>query len=194
MPIGDSPAAPLFTVVVQPPDVEAPDPPELTPTHVKRRDFMSALFEQARDEKIDSPFRDLAPSIGGMLHVRARGAGLVYRVAVNRRQSRVVLTNTVGKWQGAIKELEGRRAEMDAAFKTAGLPGTLEWYEGEPAGRWVIRCTVDAGYEDETVSADRMRELNQASAALKRVFQPHIDQLPPEIEEEAASGDLAGAE
>ena len=192
--IGDSPAAPLFTVVVQPPDVEAPDPPELTPTHVKRRDFMSALFEQARDEKIDSPFRDLAPSIGGMLHVRARGAGLVYRVAVNRRQSRVVLTNTVGKWQGAIKELEGRRAEMDAAFKTAGLPGTLEWYEGEPAGRWVIRYTVDAGYEDETVSADRMRELNQASAALKRVFQPHIDQLPPEIEEEAASGDLAGAE
>ena len=123
--------APLFTVVVQPPDVEAPDPPELTPTHVKRRDFMSALFEQARDEKIDSPFRDLAPSIAGgrrgMLHVRARGAGLVYRVAVNRRQSRVVLTNTVGKWQGAIKELEGRRAEMDAAFKTAGLPGTLEW-------------------------------------------------------------------
>ena len=58
----------------------------------------------------------------------------------------------------------------------------------------MILYMVDAGYEDETVSADRMREINQASAALKRVFQPHIDQLPPEIEEEAASGDLAGAE
>lgn len=183
--IGDSPAAPLFTVVVQPPDVEAPDPPELTPTHVKR-DFMSALFEQARDEKIDSPFRELAPRIDGILQVRARrGAGLVYRVAVTRRP-RVVLTNTVGKWLGAFKELEGRRAEIDAAFKTAGLPGTLEWYENVKPGRWVIEYTVDAGCEDETGRADKMRELNQASAALKRVFQPHIDRLPPELEEAAS--------
>lgn len=192
--IGDSPAAPLFTVVVQPPDVEAPDPPELTPTHVKR-DFMSALFEQARDEKIDSPFRDLAPRIDGILQVRARrGAGLVYRVAVTRRQARVVLTNTVGKWLGAFKELEGRRAEIDAAFKTAGLPGTLEWYENVKLGRWVIEYTVDAGCEDETGRADKMRELNQASAALKRVFQPHIDRLPPELEEAASPEDLAGVE
>ena len=192
--VGDSPAAPLFTVVVQPPGIEAPDPPELTPAQIKRRDFMSALFEQTRDEKIDSPFRDLAPSIRDMLDVRARGAGLVYRIAFNRRQSRVVLTNTVGKWQGAIKELKGRRAKIDAAFKTAGLPGTLEWYEGMQAGRrWVIRYVVDASYEDETGRADKMRELNQASAALKRVFQPHIDRLPPELEE-AASEDLAGAE
>ena len=183
-------------VVVQPPKIEAPDPPELTPTHVKRRDFMSALFEQARDEGIDSPFRNRSPSIHGILHVRARGAGLVYRVAVNSGQSRVVLTNTVGKWLGALKELEGRRAEIDAAFKTAGLPETLEWYREEDvqAGRWVIRYTVDAGYEDETGRADKMRELNQASAALKRVFQPHIDRLPPELEEEAASEDLAGIE
>ena len=209
----ESPVAPR-AASHPPPKIEAPDPPELTPAQIKRRDFMSALFEQARDEKIDSPFRDLAPSIRDMLDVRARGAGLVYRIAFNRRQSRVVLTNTVGKWQGAIKELEGRRAEIDAAFKTAGLPGTLEWYEGVQAGRrwvkwyegvqagrrWVSRWVigyymVDAGYEDETGRADKMRELNQAAAALKRVFQPHIDRLPPELEEAAAAAeDLAGIE
>ena len=100
---------------------------------------MSALFEQARDEGIDSPFRNRSPSIHGILHVRARGAGLVYRVVVNSGQSRVVLTNTVGKWLGALKELKGRRTEIDAAFKTAGLPGTLEWYENVKSGRWVYR-------------------------------------------------------
>ena len=194
--IGDSPAAPLFTVVVQPSGIEPPpDPPEITPTHGKRRDFMSALFEQARDEEIDSPFKHLSPSIHGTILVHARGAGLVYRVAVNRRQSRVVLTNATGKWQGAIEELEGRRAEIDADFqKTAGLPETLEWPAGVQAGRWVIRYTVDAGYEDETGSTDKMRELNQASAALKRVFQPHIDQLPAELEEASSSEDLSGIE
>ena len=193
--IGDSPAAPLFTVVVQPSEIgghDDPPQPEPTPTHVKRRDFMSALFEQARDERIDSPFK--SPNIHGISHVRARGAGLVYRVVVNSRQSRVVLTNTTGKWQGALEALEGGRAEIDADFKTAGLPGTLEWPEGVQAGRWVIRYTVDAGYEDETGPTDKMRELNQASAALKHVFQPHINQLPAELEEASSSEDLSGIE
>ena len=194
--IGDSPAAPLFTVVVQPSEIEGPDDPaqpEPTPTRVKRRDFMSALFEQARDEGIESPFK--SPNIHGISHIRARGAGLVYRVVVNSWQSRVVLTNTTDKWQGALEALKGRRAEIDADFqKTAGLQGTLEWSEGVQAGRWVIRYTVDAGYEDETGPTDKMRELNQASAALKRVFQPHIDRLPAELEEASSSGDLAGIE
>ena len=154
--IGDSPAAPLFTVVVQPSGIEPPDPPEITPTHGKRHDFMSKLFEQARDERIDSPFKDRSPNIHGILHTHARGAGLIYRVKVNRRQSRVVLTNTTGKWQGALEALEGKRAEIDADFqKTAGLQGTLEWSEGVQAGRWVIRYTVDAGYEDETGPIDK---------------------------------------
>ena len=77
---------------------------------------------------------------------------------------------------------------------TAGLPGTLEWPEGAQAGRWVIRYTVDAGYEDETGSADKMREIDQASAALKRAFQPHIDELPAELEEASSSEDLSGIE
>ena len=84
---------------------------------------MSALFEQARDEKIDSPFRDLAPSIGGMLHVRARGAGLVYRVAVNRRQARVVLTNTVGKWQGGAQGAGGKAGRDGRRFQDRRLAG-----------------------------------------------------------------------
>ena len=58
----------------------------------------------------------------------------------------------------------------------------------------MIEYTVDAGCEDETGRADKMRELNQASAALKRVFQPHIDRLPPELEEAASPEDLAGVE
>ena len=86
--IGSSAPAPLFTIVAEPSEIERLDDKarqELSPTQIKRRDFMAALFAQARDEGIDSPFRDLAPSIHGILHTPARGQGLLYRVAVTAR-------------------------------------------------------------------------------------------------------------
>ena len=59
--IGDSPAAPLFTVVAEPSEdamVDGMPDQDITPAQRQRRDFMAALFAQARDEEIESPFRD----------------------------------------------------------------------------------------------------------------------------------------
>ena len=183
--IGSSAPAPLFTIVAPPSEIEGlgeTTQQELTSTQIKRRDFIAALFAQARDEEIDSPFRHLAPSIHGILHTPARGQGSLYRVAVNSNESRVVVTNSGGRWQAALTALLDKRPQIDADFAVADLPGTLEWPEQVSAGRWAIRYAVEASYQDEP-DPDRMRELNRAAAAMKRVFEPHLRELDPRLEE-----------
>ena len=106
---------------------------------------------------------------------------MVYRVAVNRRESRVVLTNVQGKWTGAMAVLAASRSEIDQAFAAADLPKALEWDEQVTAGRWAIRYTVAANYQNE-VDPATMRELNLASGAMKRVFGPHLTGLDPQLE------------
>ena len=181
--ICDSPPAPLFTVVAEPADiektVELTEPQE---SQVKKRDFLATLFAQARDERIDSPFRNLSPSIHGILHTPAKGPRLVYRVAVNRNSSRVVITNASGKWLGALAALTENRQEIDNDFAAVGLPKPLEWSDRVTAGRWMIRYEVDVNYQDEP-DRTNMLELNQAAAAMKHVFDPYLQQLDPHLED-----------
>ena len=196
--IGSSAPAALFTILAEPSGIEGLDETtqqELTPTQIKRREFMAALFAQARDEGIDSPFKNLSPSIHGILHTPARGQGLLYRVAVNRRESRVVITNASGRWQGALAALKEKRPQIDADFGAADLPKALEWPQQTTAGRWASRYTVEANYLDGT-DPDAMRELNQASAAMRRVFEPHLMELDPGLEEESSnsSDDVLGTD
>ncbi|MDE2659138.1 MAG: hypothetical protein OXI45_02915 [Acidobacteriota bacterium] len=184
--IGASAAAPLFTTVVAPSESELAKEStgkDLSPGEIKKRDFMTALVKHAGEEGIASPFQGRAPSVHGWLHTPARGQGLFYRVAVNKKESRVVVTNVKGRWEGAFVELASRRSELDSAFATAGLPGTLEWPEQVSAGRWAIRYTVEVGYEDE-FSAESLRELNRAAVEMKRVFDPVISALDPTLEED----------
>ena len=139
--IGDSPAAPLFTVVAEPSEdamTKGRTDPDLTPAQRQTRDFMAALFAQARDEGIDSPFKNLKPDYIGSQDTPARGSWLVYRVAVNRHESRVVLTNTKGRWTAVLAVLLENRQRIDEAFAAADLPQPLEWTEEVTAGRWVI--------------------------------------------------------
>ena len=184
--IGDSAPAPLFTVVVEPADVEKTvEPTEPTPSQVKRRDFLAAVFAQARVEGIDSPFKNLRPSVHGILRTPARGQGLIYRVAVNRHGSRVVLTNTRGRWLGALAALIKNRQRIDQDFAAAGLQRPLEWTDTVTAGRWVIRYEVDVNYRDKPDLA-KMDELNRAAVAMKHVFDPYLQQLDPQLEEDVS--------
>ena len=186
--IGNSPSAPLFTVVVAPSQEEMPDPlPDqpLTPSEHWRRDFMAALFAKAQDACIDTPFKNRTPDGSGMLTVNARGSGLVYRVAVNRREARVVITNRQGRWTGVLDVLAAKRSEIDQAFAATGLPKGLEWVEQVTAGRWAIRYTVAVKYPEECAPAT-MLELNRAAEAMKRVFDPHLNELDPQLESESS--------
>ncbi len=194
--IGDSPAAPLFTVVAQPSEdamTNGRTDLDLTRAQRQARDFMAALFAQARDEGIDSPFKNLKPDHIGLQDTPARGAGLVYRIAVNRHESRVVLTNTRGRWTGALAVLLENRQKIDEAFAAAKLPQPLEWAEEVTAGRWVIRYRVDINYQDEP-DRTKMLELNHASAQMKRVFDPYVRTLDPQLEEDSAEPSSEAAE
>ena len=187
--IGDSAPAPLFAVVAEPSEdamTKGRTEPDLTPAQRHSRDFMAALFGQARDEGIDSPFRNLKPDYVGLQDTPARGSGLVYRVAVNRRESRVVLTNKKGRWTGALAVLSKDRQRIDEAFAAGDLRQPLEWTEQVTAGRWVIRYRVDVNYRDEP-DRTKMLELNRASAQMKRVFDPYVRGLDPRLEEESES-------
>ncbi len=180
--IGDSDPAPLFTVLAAPPDVELAETNELSASQARKRDFMAALFEQARQEHIGSPFRDLKPNVHGVLHTPARGQGLFYRFGVNKKASRVVLTNVAGRWEGAFKEFENQRPAVERAFEEDGFSNRLEWVPLNDAGRWVIRYQVEANWTDDP-DPERLRELNRASAVMKRIFDPLVKGLNPELED-----------
>lgn len=182
--IGDSAVAPLFTVVVAPSEGAivhpTPDGSEPTPSEIQKRNFMAALFAQARNEGIASPFQHLTPNFSGLQQTSARGSGLLYRVAVNRRESRVVVTNAPGRWTAALNVLVAKRPAIDRAFADAGL-SELKWPERVTARRWWIRYAVSTSYESK-VDPVKMRELNVASAEMKRVFEPYLKGLDPQLE------------
>lgn len=81
--------------------------------------------------------------------------------------------------------LAASRDEIDRAFAAADLPKALEWEEQVAAGRWAIRYTVPANYEDEVDQA-QMRELNRAAEAMKRVFDPYVNRLDSQLEEDSS--------
>lgn len=187
--IGESAAAPLFTVIVEPSDVEElAEPTVLTASQVRKRDFLAAVYARAREGGIDSPFKNLSPSIHGIQSTPARGQGLLYRIAVNRDESRVVITNRSGKWLGALSALLKSQKEINDAFNEASLPGELEWPEQMTAGRWAIRYKVDISYQGEP-SVEKMNELNRAASEMKRVFDPYVKQLDPQLEDDNSDTD-----
>ena len=156
---------------------------DLTPAQRQSRDFMAALFAQAQDEGIDSPFKNLKPDYIGLQDTPARGPGLVYRVAVNRRESRVVLTNKKGRWTGALAVLLENRQKIDEAFAAADLPQQLEWSKEVTAGRWVIRYAVGVNYQG--------RARQNEDARTQPGFGPdeaRVRPLPPDNGSTARSG------
>ena len=183
--IGESAPAPLFSVVAAPSEDSlvdgTTDGQELRPVGIRRRNFMAALFAQARDDGVASPFENLTPNANGLNQTNARGSGLLYRVAVNRQESRVVVTNARNRWIGALDVLVAKQTEIDQAFAEAGL-NALEWPERVTEGRWWIRYKVTASYEDEP-DPEKMRELNKVSALMKQVFEPYLNELDPRLEE-----------
>ena len=192
--IGDSFPAPVFKVVAAPPDTgeaqrSGEDLRGLKPSQVKKRDFLAALFALAQEEDLESPFKHLSPSVHGVQHTPARGQGLLYRVAVNERESRVVVTNKKprdkpGTWLRAYDELWAESAQIAREFADAGLQKELTWWDDRPDnGRWGVNYAADASLDDPDLG--KLRELNQAAAAMKTVFGPRINQLADELEDAA---------
>ena len=72
------------------------------------------------------------------------------------------------------------------------LPQRLEWTDEVTAGRWVIRYRVDVNYQEP--DRTKMLELNRASAEMKRVFDPYVRELDPQLEEDSSEPSSEAAE
>lgn len=189
--IGDSPPAPVFKVVAGPPDSEemrraGNNSGALKPDQIQKRDFQAALFAQAKEENIESPFIGLSPTTGGLRDVPIRPRGLVYRLAVNKTSCRVVVTNRKpqdqpGTWLPAYDVLIAEANEIDREFAAAAPRTKLDWWDDRSDnGRWGVTYQGDAS--QNTRDEDQLRELNQAAAAMKAVFGLRIERLPAELE------------
>ncbi len=193
--IEDSLPAPVFEVVVAPPeDSDRSDVPttgeavgSLKPSQIKIREFQQALFAQAEKENLDSPFKGLRPSVNQVRDTKAQYPGLLYRLAVKHGEARIVVTNRKpkgksGTWLRAYDELRAQSAEIAHEFATAGPSGSLTWWDTRPEnGRWGVTYSVDVRLDDP--EKERLRELNKAAAAMKAVFGPRIDQLADNLED-----------
>ena len=93
----------------------------------------------------------------------------------------MVVTNARNRWIGALDVLVGKQTEIDQAFADADL-NALKWTERVTEGRWWIRYTVAASYKDQP-DPEKMRELNKASALMKQVFEPYLNELDSGLEE-----------
>ena len=189
--IGDSPPAPVFKVVAGPPDSgeirkAGNNSGALKPDQIEKRDFQAALFAQAEEESIDSPFIGLAPTTGGLRDSPIRPRGPVYRLAVSKTSCRVVVTNRKpqdqpGTWLPAYDLLIAEANEIDREFAAAGPRKKLDWWDDRSEnGRWGVTYQGDAN--QNTRAEAQLRELNEAAAAIKAVFGPRIERLPAELE------------
>ncbi len=177
--IGDSLPAPVFEVAVAPPDIK--------PLQIKRRAFWTALFAQASEDGIDSPFKGLSPNGAADRTTPARGQRLLYRVAVKHGEARIIVTNTKprnkpGTWLGAYDELKADSDDIAREFAAAGPQRELHWWDDRSdSGRWRVTYLVDVSLDEP--DKERLRELNQAATAIKAVFGPRIDRLADNLED-----------
>lgn len=199
--IGNSLPAPLFEIIVAPPEAgESSDASTtaeavrgLKPAQIKIRDFQGALFTQAREENVQSPFYRLSPSKNQLRDTPARGQGLLYRLAVTRSGTRVVVTNRKpkngpGTWLRAYDELRAESDQIARDFADKGLQQKLSWWDERSAnGRWGVTYEVEVDLERPDTK--RLRELNQAAAAMKAVFDPRIGKLEAYLEDAPLDGD-----
>ena len=112
--------------------------------------------------------------------------GLLYRVAFKQGKVRVVVTNRnprnrPGTWLGAYAELSRHSKQIDQQLASAGPQRKWEWWDDRiENGRWGVTYRVEVNLDDPDES--KLRELNQAAAAMKAMFGPRIAALPAELE------------
>ncbi len=193
--IGDSFPAPLFEIIVAP--LEAGESSDswtgteadrgLKGPQIKARHFQTALFAQAEQDAINSPFRRLSPRPAQQRDTPALGQGLLYRLAVKQGEARVLVTNRKprngpGTWLELYDELNAESDRIASEFANAGPQRELMWWDDRSTnGRWGVTYAVDIDLERP--DKEKLRELNQAAAAMKAVFDPRIERLSDKFEE-----------
>lgn len=174
--IGDSPAAPLLTLIVGPSEENTvrSQKAELAERHSARLAWWRRLL--ARPEA--RLHAHLAPRSHSWLGVSSGVRGLGLNYAVTQKQSYAELYIDRGKeaeaeTKGIFDQLFALRETIDRA-----VPGHVEWDRLDARRACRIRVTVDGGYRspEEDWPATHAR-LCEAMTALNEALQPHLKKL-----------------
>ncbi len=96
-----------------------------------------------------------------------------------------MVTNSGKKWIRALAALRKHQQEIDREFAECGFRRPLAW-DQIGANRWVVPYGVDVSHEGKPDPA-KLRELNEAAAAMKRTFDPYVDKLDDALEDDSES-------
>mgnify|MGYP000058931851 CR=1 FL=1 len=177
--IGESPAAPLLTLIVGPSDESkavGETKKDLAERHVLRHRFWTALLEAAKAKT--RLHAGVGPSHQNWVSTGAGKSGLGYGYVVTEHEARVELYIDRGKDKeeenkAIFDALAEKRDQINEAF---GEP--LEWQrlEGKRACR--IKKTITlGGYRDEEKWPQLHEAMVDAMIRLEKALKPHIGRL-----------------
>jgi len=177
--IGDSPAAPLLTLITGPSEEAVQvghKKKELAERHVIRKKFWTGLLDLARAKtKLHA---NISPTEYNWLGTTSGLGGLWLNYAIRQHDGQVELYIDVDKDTGEgntriLNTLLERREEIEKAFG-----GPLDWeaLEGRRACR--IRNTVDVGgWRDEDSWPELYENMVDAMIRLEKSLRPHLKKL-----------------
>lgn len=189
--IDDSLPAALFTVVVEP---NIDNEQSVTTTYKKNYDaqtFWEALFANAESMNIQIPHRGNSARPTPQLDTPAIGPHVMYRLAVNQKNARILCTNRKDERLDIYDYLYKHKCEIDTEFTKDNELTDLSWQDSRESGRWWISFEVGVGYASEKSSWENyMPKLNNASARIKDTLDPYLKKAP--TQDKADSVDDSG--
>lgn len=176
--IGDSPAAPLLTLITGPsPEARqvGVQKQERAERHDLRQAFWRALLERARSER--HPHSGVSPGTDSWLAAGSGMSGLHFTYGVRQRDAgaHLVIERPEAEENARIfQTLHAARDEIEAHFG-----GPLVWDRVENRKRCFIGVTLaDGGYSDDDERWPKIQKaMIDAMIRLERTFRPRIQAL-----------------
>lgn len=179
--IGDSPPAPLLTLIVGPSEEireAGKEKKERTERYSLRQHFWTSLLERAKDR---TPLHaNTSPNQMREIRATAGKRGLTFGYVIQRHSSEIELYIDRGRDAGSENEeifdtLEKTKDEIEETFGKS-----LEWQrlEGQRSCR-IGKQLACGGYRDDEERWSGIQDaMIDAMIRLEKAFRPHIDRLP----------------
>jgi hypothetical protein len=177
--IGDSPPAPLLTLIVGPSEESrevGKTKKELAERYVIRKQFWTGLLEKARAEtKLHA---NISPGQHSYIGTGAGKYGLAYNYVIRKNDGDVELYIDRGKeGEGENKAIFDELVESKDAIETV-FGGPLDWQRLEGRRACRIKKNIDlGGYRDESKWSEIQAAMIGAMIRLEKALRPHIAKL-----------------
>ncbi len=174
--IGDSAAAPLFTIVAGP-SLEArqigEQKEELAKRHIQRRAFWTELLAQAKEKT--ALHARISPTTDNWISAGSGKSGLAYNYAIRMEDAQVELyidRGNVEENKRLFDALLAHKAEIETTFGEL-----LEWQRLDERRACRIRYVLAGGLKDREHWPDLQERMIAAMTQLERALKPEIQRL-----------------